>query len=383
MENKKILMVEMADPFATGGGSFASYAHVKAISDIFGGNVDVCIADSCRKENFDFVVNKVFRVPQRSIVSRILSIFTGELHRYTSFVKKLLLNQKYDICVYDQGRVSGSLSFFSKKMNKKVITFHHNYEPEYIWDNSNIILRFLIINWVKKLEKNAYKLSDVNFFLTQYDMDKFLKKYGKSSGKNFVIGNYEINERDTISYNSNLPEKKTITITGSLCDRQTKDGIKYFFDELYDCIPQDWIIDIAGRNPSLEIRTLCSRHKNVQLIENPPSMTEVLKKSSLYLCPTKFGGGLKLRIMDGLRAGIPVIAHEASARGYDVFFNEPYFEQFKTKETFKSALAKIICRIESGTINSDTIQESYDKIFSYSAGVNRLKNAFLETGLIE
>ena len=379
---KKILMVENSDPFAFGGGSFASMSHIKVFSDVFGGRLDVCIADSCENKTFDFCVNKVFRVPPRPLFFRLLSFITGDLHRYTGYVKKLISNENdYDMCVYDNGRISGTLAKISKMKGKTIVTIHHNYEPDYIWGNTSKFLRMLIINHVKRLEKKAFQLSDVNLFLTQEDLEIFKAKYGTCKGKNFVIGTYEFS-RQNCAYEKKIFGKRTIVITGALSDLQTLDGIDWFFKDLYDVIPKDYSIIIAGRNPSPLIKKLCCKYNNVSLIENPQSMDEVIKQADIYVCPTKVGGGIKLRVMDGLKAGMPVIVHEVSARGYRNFFCLPLFRRFKSKDEFKQSFNEIDSLIKNGKINSDEIRASYEKYFSYDAGKNRILTALKSSGII-
>lgn len=40
---KKILFINHSDPFAKGGGSYASHAYTKAFADWGQGNIDICI----------------------------------------------------------------------------------------------------------------------------------------------------------------------------------------------------------------------------------------------------------------------------------------------------------------------------------------------------
>ena len=234
---------------------------------------------------------------------------------------------------------------------------------------------------VKRLERDAYKWSDVNLFLTQQDLDKFKEVYGCCHGDNYVVGTYETTNMKCGSVEKKR-NNKCIAITGALCDKQTIDGIKYFFSELYASLPEDYTIIIAGKNPSSEIRNLCGAYKNVILIENPLSMQSVLQKADIYVCPTNVGGGVKLRVMDGLKVGIPVIVHEVSARGYDVLFNEKFFKIFNTKENFKSAFESISQSLDSGTIKSQEIQMAYLKEFSYDNGKNRIEEFLRLSNLI-
>ena len=60
---------------------------------------------------------------------------------------------------------------------------------------------------------------------------------------------------------------------------------------------------IAGRNPAAILIEKCKCLPNVTLIPNPENMQDILMQGDVYICPTRLGGGLILRIMDGLRLG--------------------------------------------------------------------------------
>ena len=78
------------------------------------------------------------------------------------------------------------------------------------------------------------------------------------------------------------------------------------------------------------------------MIPNPESIDDIITDSDIYLCPTRLGGGIKLRVMDGLRLGIPVITHSCSARGYDYFIDKPYFKVFDICLQFTEKLQELI-----------------------------------------
>lgn len=82
--------------------------------------------------------------------------------------------------------------------------------------------------------------------------------------------------------------------------------------------------------------------------------------------------GLKLRIMDGLKLGLPVIVHKCSARGYDVYQGSPFFKSFITPEEFRKCVEEIENMYYQHSINKGIIYRTYLKAFSYSAGLDRI-----------
>lgn len=369
----KILFINKDNPFGVGGGDFATHAFLLALSELCNGDVDVYIRDGVTIDN-TIKANYII-VPERHIFSRIKSLFTGHLHRNVNAVKERLAEEnRYDYCVFNNSRTSTGLIKQVRTLGIKVITLHHNVEPEFVYDNTpNRIHRTLLMYLVKKAENKAWKLSDYNLFLTNQDLQAFQKLYGKNDATNGVVGTFEYNPMPELRLKESDPQHLTFAITGSLCLQQGIDGIKYFFEELYQFLPDGSKVIISGRQPTEEIKALCNRYDNVQLVPDPDDMNEIINMADVYLCPTRLGGGLKLRVMDGLRHGIPVIAHSCSARGYDELVGSDCLSVFNNKEEFAFELQNIVKKIQNGTIQRNIIQQRYEEVFSYQAGLSRLK----------
>lgn len=370
----KVLFLCAANPMGIGGGCFASHAYLRAVSDIFDGNVDVVMADVW-KEKWDenIKVQKRYDAPPLTSIQYALSLFTCEIQRFSGEAESILKEhpEEYSFVVCNGSSISGKLWKLTKKIGVKLITIHHNYEPEYFADNSKGLHRMLYLPIVRKLERKAYLNSDVNLFLTHQDLEKFHSEYGKNNKRNAVIGVFEFDDYKRPTIQNNELQRLTFVITGSLCSMQGVDGIVYFFNDLYQYLPSNCNIIIAGRNPDNAVVSLCNSHQNVTLIPNPQDISEVIGSGDIYICPTRVGGGLKLRVMDGLKLGLPVITNICSARGYDMFLETPYLKSFKDGREFKQAIDEMLDHIED--YSKENIIEKYRKNFSYLEGAKRLK----------
>ena len=375
----KVLYICRHNPFGTsGGGDIASHAFFRAFSDVVNGEIDLICSDKRINETDENIkVSRIYYAPERHLMSKLISPLTGYRNRFITFARNIIANNKklYDIIVFDHNDIAGPLIGYVKGLGIKVITIHHNYEKEYFSDNSSLINRMLFLHHVIRWERLSYKNSDVNLFLTSQDKEKFQTVYGKSIGQGFVLGAFEYqdyiptkitNRKETQSY-------VTFAITGTLASYQTQDAIRYFFSDLYSYLPKDSKIIIAGRDPSIEIINLCKEFDNVHLFANPINMKDIINDADVYVCATRLGGGLKLRVMDGLKNGLPVITHKCSARGFDAFQKTNVFKVFSTPMEFKSAVIEIIEAINGQSMNKIYIQQIYKENFSYEAGLERLK----------
>ena len=86
--------------------------------------------------------------------------------------------------------------------------------------------------------------------------------------------------------------------------------------------------------------------------------------------------------MDGLKAGLPVLTHTVSARGYNDFEKANCLFSYNDTAGFVAGLNKLLVALNSGNLNKKTIKDLYFSIFSFEAGVNRLKNILNEHKLL-
>lgn len=372
----KIIIINHANPFAKGGGSYASRAYMKAFAEWSNGGADICLdAESQFIEDRTILASQYYKVKKRSNVERVLSLFSGDIQRYTSFIKKHLScnPQKYKWAIISGAVEGGALVDIFHRYRVKVVTIHHNYEPEYIYDNTSVpllknILRFHSFN----LQKKAYRKSDLNLFLTSDDAIKCESEYGETQATNKIIGVFEYDCIPPLPKSSDN-ENPTFVITGQLDNPQGIDSVEYFFSELYTYIPKECKIIIAGKNPSQRIRNLCAQYNNVQLVPNPEDMRLVISSGDIYVCPTRVGGGLKLRVLDGLKLGLPVIVHKCSARGYDAYHNSPYFLQFENALQFKAHVDDMCIKFKTKANERNRIYNTYVSTFSYETGLQNVR----------
>lgn len=375
----RVLYILKHNPWGIGGGCYASLMYLTAFRQLFPKHqFDVCICQECMNDQptvWEGKCNFISVSPRRRL-NRLSSIFTGIMHRYQSIVLKLIEENEYDYCIFDHNNIAGTLCSYLKP-NTKSIVIHHNYEPQYFRDNTTSkIHKLLFMHHVKSTERNAYLKCSYNIFLTQEDEYLFRKIYGNPFGKATCIGIFDIQEYTSIHLITHT-QKNVIVITGSLNNIQNTDGIVYFMRELYPLIANRCEIIIAGKNPSQVVQNIVSGYKNIQLVPNSPNINDIISLGNIFICPTRLGGGIKIRISDGLRNGIPVIAHAVSARGYGDFVSKGYFYVYSTPSEFLSQFNKLEKDRMNKKFTSEEIVSFYHTNNSLAGGIDKLKR-FLE-----
>lgn len=369
---KRILFLAHVDINQKGGAGLATLAFYNAINSLYEGQVDLLLP----AESAYSGTGKIIRVPSRNRLQAILSLSP---HRYKGFLNKFLKenSSKYDVCVLNGGIYAGDMVDMIHRYGLKVMVIHHNFDREYYLDNkASITLHGRTGIVVEHLEKKAYTKADVNCFLTPQDQALFERFYGKSTKPSFVI---QVFEPYTVKTEEPSKEiKNQIVVSGSLNTVQTITGINDIKENYYDIIrkicPQ-WELVLAGRNPGSVIYDFQKTNPDyIKIIPNPADMNDVTKNASIFLCPTNVGGGLKLRVMDGLRQGLPILVHSVSARGYDPFYDKEYFRIYNDKQSFYKGLSDLLELCHKG-LDRAQIQREYYESFSFEAGRLRIQKA--------
>lgn len=347
----KILYILKHNPWGIGGGCYACRNYLELFTEIFkNANFDVLICKEYTKDTntSDFPNCKFISVPPRNKIAQYLSPLTHILHRHQQIATKMLQQNPYDYCIFDHNSIAGSLVDICRKRKIKTIVLNHNCELEYFKDNNSKLKSMLLLPSVRKNEKNAYLKCDYNIFLTEEDKETFQQIYGPSKTHSIVGGCFlnknEVIEPNITSFNTENPR---IVISGTIGNVQNLDGINYFMDKLYPTLPHNVQIIIAGKNPPAVLIDRIKHYPNIQIIPNPKDILSIIRTCDIFLCPTRLGGGMKLRIMDGLRCCIPILTHKISARGYSKFQQKGFLYSFSNEEEFINTYHEILSSIKA------------------------------------
>lgn len=374
--SKKVLFITLHYLNGVGGGVFASRAYINAFAEIF---KDITLIYPSKSDKIpDGIAKNIRLIPvenNKSVLGKLIDLILGKVHRNFDIMPNILASEKFDYVVFDNSRVSYRMIKLAHKHGAKVITIHHNYEYEYNRDNTSGIIKSLLLYWIKKYEKQAVIYSDLNLTLT--NSDKYLLKnvYAPDTDIQIeTIGTFEYSNNTISSHqDSSILEKTTkFVITGDLASKQTEDSVIPWISNYYPILLEEIPnanLTIAGRNPSSVLRNICTRN-GIKLIPNPKDMTDIVKGGDCYICPIKLGGGIKLRIMDGLKEGLSVITHSVSARGYENFETKGLLFSYFDIESFRNACEAFVQTRKT----KNEIMSEYQHIFSFNSGCKRLKD---------
>lgn len=371
---KKILFISTTFLHVRHGGSLANLAYYNAFKRLYGDLVDLAAPEECN-ESFPYSIP----IPRRNRFLSFIKMFQGRFHRYRDFFSDFIKKNahKYAIVIINGGFYAGDMISLFHSFGIGVIVIHHNFEVEYHLDNKTLLtLGGLTSYFVARNERKAYQQADLNVYLTVADMKLHEQHYGVINyTKSFLLGVFEKDPFLPVE-ESNFNNNLNIVITGSMNFVQTVSGIMDLKNNYYSIIRDEFPelnLIISGRNPDAKILNFVSQNSDkIKIIANPDDINSVIKQGSIFLCPTNVGGGLKLRLMDGLKNGLPILVHQVSARGYEAFFDQPFFRVYNDKKSFANGLNDLINYIKNSNSYHSYIQYVYRRFFGFDAGCLRV-----------
>ena len=285
---------------------------------------------------------------------------TGNTHDFS--VEDELASGGYDLVVFNGSPCSYGQIDVAHRFGCKVITIHHNFQLEYASDNIRHFRRF-VLGWVERAERESILKSDLNLTLTQSDLDQLYRFYDPGHTSRIEVGGaFFLNPEDRLTQEEaqRPAEPLHFVITGNLSCVQSWKSLKDWADGYLDLMKESvpgMSLTVAGREPSKSF-VADFESRGIRVIPSPVSMREILLSASCYLCPINLGSGIKLRLLDGLKVGIPVIAHVAAARGYESLIGR-YLFVYEDRASFKEALRSAVQCHASRTEIADVAYASY------------------------
>lgn len=131
-----------------------------------------------------------------------------------------------------------------------------------------------------------------------------------------------VNGADTTYF---TPERRpdplpTVLMLGTMHYYPNIDAVQYYFGAMHDALRAavpDLRVLIVGHNPPPEIAALGTR-PGVTVTGSVPDIRPYMGRAWLQMVPLRLGGGTRLKIVESMAAGLPVVSTTVGAQGLAV-----------------------------------------------------------------
>lgn len=155
------------------------------------------------------------------------------------------------------------------------------------------------------------------------------------------------NERDRAGSNGNQAQNR-IVFVGSMDYHANIDGVVEFAREVWPALHErhaELVFTIVGRDPADEVRALASL-PGIEVTGTVDDVRPYYRKAVAAIVPLRVGGGSRLKILEAMAAGVPVVSTTLGAEGLEVS-HERNILVADTDGQFREAVATVV---ESETV---------------------------------
>ena len=239
---------------------------------------------------------------------------------FESMIRELVCDNTYELVILESAFLLPYLHVIRHFSDAKVVVRAHNVEYR-IWRQAarneksffkRIYLKKLANN-LKKFEIEHLNQVDGIFCISEQDKEFFRRRAIRVPMT--VIPVYmEINDQYEVDYENN-----DFFFIGSMTWKPNVRAVNWIVDgiapRLYKILPEVKI-HIAGS--SMPKRMKEKRVRNVVFHGKVPDMLDFMSKHGTLIVPLKTGSGVRIKILEAMSIGVPVISTEKGKEGIDL-----------------------------------------------------------------
>jgi len=265
----------------------------------------------------------------RAVNSRMLqgSVSSkGNLYLLKTYpaLRKLLKEEKFDAAIYENLECFSVLRPYIERYSPDTLHIYdaHNVDSE-LWYAQSVILKDpeLIEYGDDALieESLLHQTTDLCFCCSAADKEKLIR-LNKGSLRIVIVPNGVDTREKTFDNRSNKFNIHNLLFCGTLDYAPNKEGLLWFCEKVFPLIQQkipDITITIIGKMNNNDPYTELKGNPAIHFIGQVESVNDYYMQSSVAVVPLLSGSGTRLKILEAMSFGNPVVSTTIGSEGID------------------------------------------------------------------
>lgn len=169
-------------------------------------------------------------------------------------------------------------------------------------------------------------------------------------------------------------ETNNILLCGSMCVRRNSDAATWFvkaiFPKIRRAIP-DVELWIVGSSPRQEVWSLRAT-VGVHVTGSVEDVRPYYNKAKVAVAPYRFGAGTRLKILEAMAMGVPIVATDAGCQGIDVVDGQ-HILIANTEIDFSERVIELLRNPQRGQTLAEAARALVEQKYDWKAIVNALE----------
>lgn len=348
--SRKILVVSGFFPFPTfHGGTFDIWERIKGLKKL-GHEIDLLYTDknTINKDDLNYVKSYVKDVYEINRTNNVLQLFNINPLQVISRkgLKKVTLQKKYDAVILETEYVASVIQNPTLKADKIIVRIQNN---EYIYFQN---LAKSTTSFLKKIyyyqesikfyfySKRIYNKADRLWFISLNEEENYKKNYKATNSVHLPS-----------PINTNFIKRKldnnNVLFLGSLFMENNLEGILWYLNNVHDKICSvfdDYTLYISGSTGDFSEEYFIKKfekYDKIKIFFDLKSLDEMYESTSVFINPMLHGAGVKLKSINAIVNGLPLVATAIGSEGIGLKDKE-MFLLADTAEEYISSLVAIL-----------------------------------------
>ena len=203
---------------------------------------------------------------------------------------------------------------------------HHNIESHMMFrraqNEERSIARAILLLQARRLQaletKSATRF-DMHFTVSDLDRDR-LVVVAPQARVEVVPNGVDIEYFMPPKKNCEAKPQAAIFV-GGLNWNPNRKAVKWFLDEVHPLLLQrhpEYTFTIVGRDPPREVLAMARRDPQIIVTGEVEDVRPYVEKASVFVTPIREGGGTRLKVLNAIAQGIPLVATSVAVEGINV-----------------------------------------------------------------
>lgn len=270
-----------------------------------------------------------------TVKGAVSNLFSSESYHISRFkdevafdqMRNVLENSEFDTIHFDGLQSSVFLKLAQEISLARCVLRQHNIE-HLIWERNAKNAGFVKKQYLKILAERlkSYEEGVLPKFDAIVPISSVDANYFQKFNKRLFVTSTGIDSNQNVGDIS--LKAKTVFHIGSLDWMPNQEGVKWFLNEIWPLILEkdsSFQFKLAGRNISDSFVEFAEGFQNVQVVGEVDDAKEFITQNGLMIVPLKAGSGVRIKILEGLALGVPIVTTEIGVEGIEVDNGEEIF----------------------------------------------------------
>ena len=280
----------------------------------------------------------------REVIFVDISSNNSKLGFYAAALKSLFTTDPMSVNIFKSREMHYAIKKLSRKVRFQLVHFDTISMAEYIDDFENVpkmmnhhgVESFMIR---RRAENDSNIMNKLYLMLEGYKLEKYEIKYCPQFKVNLTVSDLDKKMLERITKVNNFEviengvdvdyfhavfenvKNKNIIFAGRLDQYSNRESLLHFMESVWPLLKNkypDLRFTIIGNNPPSKLVEMARGDENIDLLGYVKDVRPHFAKAAISVCPIRDGGGTRIKILDALAMGMPIVSTTIGCEGIEI-----------------------------------------------------------------